>query len=175
MVTLKTVVVRRNGIFEASVGDEAVLMSVENEQYYALTATSHAIWELLKEPVRVGELFCAKLADAYQMPLETVEPNLSGASRPWSAGSRGARARAGSDRAGAAAGPCGRCVGLPDAGRTLALPLRKRSSRPAGAQHSRRLPRRQAEQPVELPLAAQAERGPLSSRPGRAPVAVPPR
>lgn len=72
MVTLETVVARSNGIFDASVGDQTVLMSVDTAQYYALTATSRAIWALLKEPVRVRDL-CTDLADAYQMPLETVE------------------------------------------------------------------------------------------------------
>lgn len=72
MVALETIVVRNGSILDASVGDEIVLMSVEKGEYYALTATSRAIWERLKSPVRVRDL-CMDLADAYQMPLETVE------------------------------------------------------------------------------------------------------
>jgi len=72
MVTLETIVIRGKGVLGADVGDEAVLMSVENEQYYALTATSRAIWEWLEKPVRVCDL-CAALAQAYQAPLETVK------------------------------------------------------------------------------------------------------
>lgn len=71
MVALETIIVRNDTILDANVGDETVLMSVENGQYYALTATSRAIWERLKEPVRVRDL-CADLAHAYQAPLETV-------------------------------------------------------------------------------------------------------
>lgn len=52
-------------------GDEKVLMSVENGQFYAMTATSGAIWGRLAVPVRVGDL-CKDLAAAYQAPLETV-------------------------------------------------------------------------------------------------------
>lgn len=72
MVALETIVVRNDTILDANVGDETVLMSVENGQYYALTATSRAIWERLKAPVRVRDL-CVNLASAYQTPLETVE------------------------------------------------------------------------------------------------------
>ncbi|CCG40575.1 PqqD family peptide modification chaperone [Magnetospirillum molischianum] len=72
MVALETIVVRNDGILDANVGDETVLMSIENGQYYALTATSRAIWERLKEPVRVRDL-CTDLADTYQTPLETVK------------------------------------------------------------------------------------------------------
>ncbi len=72
MVALETIVVRNDTILDANVGTETVLMSVENGQYYALTATSRAVWERLKVPVRVRDL-CADLASAYQTPLETIE------------------------------------------------------------------------------------------------------
>lgn len=72
MVALETIVVRNHGVLGADVGDETVLMNVGSDQYYALTATSRAIWERLKEPVRVGDL-CTDLAAAYQTPLETVK------------------------------------------------------------------------------------------------------
>ncbi len=72
MLALETIVVRNDAIHNANVGTETVLMSIENSQYYALTATSRAIWERLRQPVRVRDL-CADLADAYQTPLETVE------------------------------------------------------------------------------------------------------
>ena len=72
MVALETIIVRNDTILDANVGAETVLMSVENGQYYALTATSRAIWERLKEPVCVRDL-CADLARTYQTPLETIE------------------------------------------------------------------------------------------------------
>lgn len=71
MVALEMMVVRNDGILDANVGDETMLMSVENGQYYALTATSRAIWDRLKEPVRVRDL-CTDLAETYQTPLEKV-------------------------------------------------------------------------------------------------------
>lgn len=72
MVGLETIVVRSDGIFDAAAGDETVLMSPENGTYYALKATSRAIWDRLKTPVRVDDL-CVELADTYQVPLETVK------------------------------------------------------------------------------------------------------
>lgn len=72
MVAKNTVIVRNDAILSAAVGGETVLMSAEQGQYYALTATSHDIWDRLKTPVRVADL-CAALAEAYGIPLETVE------------------------------------------------------------------------------------------------------
>ena len=56
MVALDTVVVRNSRILDASVGDDTVLMGIEQGNYYALTATSRVIWERLKTPVRVRDL-----------------------------------------------------------------------------------------------------------------------
>lgn len=72
MIDLEMTVVRNDKILSAAVGDESVLMSLESGTYYALKATSLAIWEHLKEPVRVSDL-CDLLADIYQAPLETVK------------------------------------------------------------------------------------------------------
>lgn len=71
MVALETIIVRNANILDATVGAEAVLMNVGNGQYYTLKATSQAIWKRMEEPVRVRDL-CTDLADAYDMPLETV-------------------------------------------------------------------------------------------------------
>ncbi|PKP93090.1 MAG: PqqD family protein [Alphaproteobacteria bacterium HGW-Alphaproteobacteria-16] len=71
MVALEMIVVRNADVLDANVGTEDVLMNIANGQYYALKATSQAIWKRLKEPVRVRDL-CVDLADAYAMPLETV-------------------------------------------------------------------------------------------------------
>lgn len=72
MIDPDTVVVRSDTVLDASVGDEAVLMSIETGAYYAMKVTSRAIWERLKTPVRVRDL-CVELAGAYRAPLETVE------------------------------------------------------------------------------------------------------
>ncbi|MCK6444621.1 PqqD family peptide modification chaperone [Elstera cyanobacteriorum] len=72
MVAKNTVIVRNDAILSAAVGGETVLMSAEQGQYYALTATSHDIWDRLKTPIRVADL-CTALAEAYGVPLETVE------------------------------------------------------------------------------------------------------
>lgn len=72
MIALETMIVRSNAILDANVDGETVLMNVETGQYYALTATSRAIWQRLQTPARVRDL-CLDLASAYATPLETVE------------------------------------------------------------------------------------------------------
>ena len=72
MVTLDTIIVRNARFLGAAMGDETVLMSLETGTYFALKATSRAIWEHLREPVRVRDL-CAGLANTYQAPLDAVE------------------------------------------------------------------------------------------------------
>lgn len=72
MVALETIVVRNGGILDAAVADDTVLMSVETGTYYTLKATSRAIWDRLKAPVRVEDL-CIELAETYQVPLEKVK------------------------------------------------------------------------------------------------------
>ncbi len=72
MIEKNMVIVRNDAILSAVVGGETVLMSAEQGQYYALTATSRDIWDRLETPVRVADL-CAALVEAYGVPLETVE------------------------------------------------------------------------------------------------------
>jgi hypothetical protein len=72
MIELKTIVVRDNNVFSAIVGDEIVLMSLDSGTYYSLRSTSRAIWDGLKDPVRVSDL-CDFLASIYKTPLETVQ------------------------------------------------------------------------------------------------------
>lgn len=74
MMAMDRVVVRKDGILDAQLGAETVLMSADNDQYYALTATSRDIWHRLETPTRVGDL-CQALAEAYGVPVDTVEPD----------------------------------------------------------------------------------------------------
>lgn len=72
MVAKNMLIVRNDAILSAVVGGETVLMSADQGQYYALTATSRDIWDRLKTPIRVEDL-CAALAETYGAPLETIE------------------------------------------------------------------------------------------------------
>lgn len=72
MIAKNMMIVRNDAILSAVVGGETVLMSVDQGQYYALTATSHDIWERIETPIVVEDL-CIALAEAYGAPLETVE------------------------------------------------------------------------------------------------------
>ncbi len=72
MMAIETIIVRSDAVLSANAGDEIVLMNVENGQYYGLTDTSRAIWELIASPIRVGDL-CAMLAETYDVPIVEVE------------------------------------------------------------------------------------------------------
>lgn len=72
MMAIETIIVRSDAVLSANAGDEIVLMNIENGQYYGLADTSRAIWELIKAPIRVGDL-CATLAKSYDIPLAEVE------------------------------------------------------------------------------------------------------
>lgn len=57
---------------ESRVGEETVLLHLENATYYGLDATGTRIWELLKEGVRPPAI-CRAIADEYAVTLAQVE------------------------------------------------------------------------------------------------------
>lgn len=75
MVSLDSTVTRKTNILGANFGDEVILMSPENENYYELTATSRTIWDKIAEPILVRDL-CVDLSQIYQAPLERIEPDV---------------------------------------------------------------------------------------------------
>jgi len=57
---------------ESRVGDETVLLHLENETYYGLDAVGTSIWEMLKQGMALGSI-CSALAEEFGVPRETIE------------------------------------------------------------------------------------------------------
>jgi hypothetical protein len=60
---------RRDGWLAAKVGQELVMMSVENGVYIGLNAVGARLWEMIDTPKEVDEL-CAGLAEEYEVTEE---------------------------------------------------------------------------------------------------------
>lgn len=76
-IDLDTVVARGTEQVETRMGDQTVMMSIEQGQYFALGASGQRIWELLETPVRVRDLV-DQLADEYDVPREQCEADVVG-------------------------------------------------------------------------------------------------
>ena len=57
---------------ESRVGDETVLLHLENGTYYGLDAVGTRIWELIKDGVSPVTI-CAALAEEYRVPIASIE------------------------------------------------------------------------------------------------------
>lgn len=55
-ITLATVIARGSDHVEAQMSDQTVMMSVARGKYFALEGTAQRIWELVAEPMAVGEV-----------------------------------------------------------------------------------------------------------------------
>ncbi len=55
-IGLETVVARGDEHVEAEMSGQTVMMSIPRGKYYALEGTARRIWELMAEPVRVGDI-----------------------------------------------------------------------------------------------------------------------
>lgn len=71
-VGLSTIVRQSEKQVAADLDGEVAMMSIENGEYYVLDRVASRAWELIEEPVKVGEL-CAKLMDEYEVDEETCK------------------------------------------------------------------------------------------------------
>jgi hypothetical protein len=62
-------VARRDGLIEAEIDDEIVALSIEQGSCYGMNRVASRIWNLLAEPVRIGDL-CATLVAMYRVDPE---------------------------------------------------------------------------------------------------------
>jgi hypothetical protein len=67
-----SVVSRHPDLLEANVGDDIVLLSVEQANYYALDPVAAAVWQRLERPTTV-EALCADLVSEFEVTLEQCE------------------------------------------------------------------------------------------------------
>ncbi len=68
-IGLDSVVARGAEHVEAQMGGQTVMMSIERGKYFALEGTAQRIWELMAEPVRVGEIV-DRLVEEYDIDRE---------------------------------------------------------------------------------------------------------
>ena len=65
-ITLTKTVQRNQEMLTSNIGEEIVMMSIENSAYYGLDPIGSNIWEMLAEPIRVSDL-CAQLMQRYEV------------------------------------------------------------------------------------------------------------
>jgi hypothetical protein len=68
--SMDTVLVATRNMVDAPVGDGAVILQLQNGQYYGLDEVGVRIWNLLKSPVTVGDIEAVLLAEYEVDPKE---------------------------------------------------------------------------------------------------------
>lgn len=63
---------RNEEILHSAVGEEIILMSIENNFYYGLDSIASRIWELLQEPLSLFDI-CKILQNEYEVDQTTCE------------------------------------------------------------------------------------------------------
>ena len=56
MITRETTICRSSDIVAGDIDSEVVMMSIEKGNYYGLDPVAGRIWELLADPIHVGEM-----------------------------------------------------------------------------------------------------------------------
>ena len=66
-INLKTIVSKRKqGLLVSELGNELVMMDIEEGNYIGLNETGRAIWELIEEPISVEQLI-QQLVNRYEI------------------------------------------------------------------------------------------------------------
>ena len=68
-LTLDTIIRRSDALLAANLGDDVVMMDVEQGAYYGLEAVAARVWALTEQPMAVGSL-CERLVTEYQISPE---------------------------------------------------------------------------------------------------------
>lgn len=71
-LTLDTIISRSDALLSASLGDDVVMMDVEQGAYFGLEAVAARIWALTEQPMSVGSL-CERLVTEYQISPEQCQ------------------------------------------------------------------------------------------------------
>lgn len=71
-IALDTVVGRNESLLSADLGDDVVMMDIDNGSYYGLEAVASRIWSLLETPCSARSI-CAQLVDEYEIEAEQCE------------------------------------------------------------------------------------------------------
>ena len=71
-ITLETKIVQAEGLEEAMLEDQVVMMSVEKGKYFALDSVASRIWPMIERPRTVRQV-CDDLLPRYEADQETVQ------------------------------------------------------------------------------------------------------
>jgi len=71
-LTLNAIIRRSDALLSTSLGDDVVMMDIEQGAYYGLEAVAARIWALTEQPVSVGSL-CERLVTEYQISPEQCQ------------------------------------------------------------------------------------------------------
>ena len=74
---LASSVVRVKDILSAEVGNEVVLMSIDQGVYYGLNPVGARVWSLLGEPVSVQEM-CEQIVEEFEVSWEQCQAEVLG-------------------------------------------------------------------------------------------------
>lgn len=71
-IDLDSVVARGRDHVETRMGEQVVMMSIEQGRYFALEESGQRIWELMEQPVPVRDIV-DRLTEEYDVPRERCE------------------------------------------------------------------------------------------------------
>ena len=74
-ITLDSIVQRNEELLTSNIGEEVVMMSIENSAYYGLDPVGSKIWDMLAEPVRVSVL-CERLRERFDVSPEQCQKDV---------------------------------------------------------------------------------------------------
>jgi hypothetical protein len=74
-ITADSLIVRSSELVEASLGDEIIMMSIDQGKYYALNSVAVRLWERLKVPTPVAVL-CAECLAEFEVSPEQCEADV---------------------------------------------------------------------------------------------------
>lgn len=76
-IGLDTVVSRGAGHVETRMGEQTVMMSIDQGKYFALQESGQRIWELMEDPIRVDALI-DRLSGEYEVSRERCRDEVLG-------------------------------------------------------------------------------------------------
>ena len=71
-LTSSSMICRHPDLLHAVAGDVILMMSVEAGAYYGVEHVGARVWELIAEPMTIGQI-CARLEDEYDVTPEACE------------------------------------------------------------------------------------------------------
>ena len=74
-ISLDSLVSHSEGHISTEIDGEAVLLSIDQGNYYGMNKVLTAIWGWIEQPVKVAEI-CAKLTSTYQVSREAAEADI---------------------------------------------------------------------------------------------------